>query len=127
MQNMAVAQETPARVMVCGWPGGMGTDSACQVRPSQCAASGRPCGLTPTAWQDAGDRQETLVTGAAGRTRQRVPFQAWAGEPTAVHAFAAAHDTPVSWLPRPWPGERWSCHAVPFQRSMSVRRGRVAP
>ena len=42
--------------------------------------------------------------------------------PTAVHAAADGHATPISWLAAPPAalGVAWMCHRVPFHRSARV-------
>jgi len=102
MQNRAVAHETAARVRVCGTGAGLGTRSACHVRPFQRAAIGRArAGPEPAAWQRTATGQETLPSGPAdgrGTIDQRVPVHASAGVPTARQDVAVAQDTPSNWL-----------------------------
>ena len=90
MQKAAEVQETLARTRVCGAGLSRGTGSACQVRPSQCAATGRRPSGGPTAWQEAGPVQDRLLMGpAAGMTAQRAPFHACAGAPSATQEVKA--------------------------------------
>src|SRR5215472_12838178 len=102
IQNRAVAHETAARVRVCGTGVGLGTRSACHIRPVQRAATGPVLRRSwPVAWHRPGAGQDTLASGPAGgrgTMDQWVPVHASGGVPTARQDLAVAQDTSSSWL-----------------------------
>src|SRR6516162_5577514 len=133
-------QDTPLRAPP---PAGLGIGRSCQVRPfhhSARAAEARDLlVVAPTVRQADGEAHHALFrkldaapgglgaawmrqVGPAERSTSTAvdPFKS--EYPTAVHAAAGVHATPISRLaaPPPWLGVAWIRHRVPFHRSTRV-------